>query len=119
MVNYWPIKIGPMKPVSEYTIIGQPLKNPIVRPKVAGDNIWVGDVKLPGMLHARVIHPEALGSTLLKAGPLDKTLFANSQIVTINNLLAVVSSDEWEAVQAARSVEAKTQWSDWQGILAR
>jgi len=106
----------PMKPVSEYTIIGQPLKNPIVRPKVAGDNIWVGDVKLPGMLHARVIHPKTLGSTLLKAGRLDKTLFANSQIVTINNLLAVVSSDEWEAVQAARSVEAKTQWSDWQGI---
>ncbi|BFT29315.1 xanthine dehydrogenase family protein molybdopterin-binding subunit [Alteromonas sp. D210916BOD_24] len=106
----------PMKPISEYTTIGKPLKNPIVRPKVAGDNIWVGDVKLPGMLHARVIHPNTLGSTLLKAGSLDKTLFSNSQVVTINNLLAVVSTDEWEAVQAARAVEANTQWSDWQGL---
>ncbi|MFM2370873.1 MAG: hypothetical protein RIS85_595, partial [Pseudomonadota bacterium] len=61
----------PMKPVSDYTIIGQPVPNPSIRPKVAGETVWVGDVKLPGMVHARTIHPGTLGSTLVRAGKLD------------------------------------------------
>ncbi|OFC72710.1 xanthine dehydrogenase family protein molybdopterin-binding subunit [Alteromonas confluentis] len=106
----------PFKPKSEYSTIGQPLENPITPPKVRGDNIWVGDVKLPGMVHARVIHPATLGSTLIKPGTLDNTKFPNSKLVTINNLLAVVSDNEWEAVKAAMAVAPTTQWSDWQGI---
>lgn len=106
----------PLKNPADYTVIGQPVKNPIVRPKVSGELTWVGDVKLPDMLHARVIHPATLGSTLVKAGNLDKSQFPNTQIVTINNLLAVVSPDEWEAVQAASAVSATTQWSEWEGL---
>lgn len=103
----------PFKDKSEYTIIGQPVKNPIVRPKVSGEATWVGDVKLPGMLHGRVIHPATLGSTLLSAGTLDKAQFPNTQLVTIKNLLAVVSKYEYEAVKAARSVAMSTKWSKW------
>ncbi|MBF9151922.1 xanthine dehydrogenase family protein molybdopterin-binding subunit [Novosphingobium jiangmenense] len=106
----------PMKPVSEYTIIGKPSANPMTRPKVSGEAVWVGDVKLPGMLHARAIHPATLGSKLVKAGKLDGAQFPGARLVTIGNLLAVVSPDEWEAVQAAQAVAAETRWSDWQGL---
>lgn len=106
----------PMKPVSDYTIIGKPSANPMTRPKVSGEAVWVGDVKLPGMLHARAIHPATLGSKLVKAGKLNGTQFPGARLVTIGNLLAVVSPDEWEAVQAAQAVAAETQWSDWQGL---
>ncbi|GAB3101508.1 xanthine dehydrogenase family protein molybdopterin-binding subunit [Aestuariicella hydrocarbonica] len=106
----------PLKDPADYTVIGTPVKNPIVRPKVSGELTWVGDVKLPGMLHARVIHPATLGSTLVKAGNVDKSRFPNAQVVAINNLVAVVSPDEWEAVQAANAVAAVTQWSDWAGL---
>ncbi|MGE8133644.1 molybdopterin cofactor-binding domain-containing protein [Novosphingobium subterraneum] len=106
----------PLKPVSEYTIIGKPSANPMTRPKVSGEAVWVGDVKLPGMLHARTIHPATLGSKLVKAGKLDGAQFPGARLVTIGNLLAVVSPDEWEAVQAAQAVAAETQWSDWQGL---
>ncbi|MBC2667804.1 molybdopterin cofactor-binding domain-containing protein [Novosphingobium piscinae] len=106
----------PLKPVKDYTIIGQPVPNPSLPPKIAGETVWVGDVKLPGMLHARVIHPETLGSTLIEPGRLDRVAFPGAQLVRLGHLLAVASPDEWEAVQAAQAVAAGTRWSDWQGL---
>ncbi|MEY2943644.1 MAG: hypothetical protein RLY97_1658 [Pseudomonadota bacterium] len=106
----------PLKPVSAYTVVGQPVKNPSLRPKMAGETIWVGDVKLAGMLHARVIHPATLGSTLIAAGQPDKTQFPGARLVVIGNLVAVVSADEWEAIQAAQQVAADTKWTAWKGL---
>src|SRR5215469_10882424 len=63
----------PMKPVSQYTVIGKSFKNSITSSKVAAKETWATDVRLPGMLHARVVHPKTLGSTLVSAGSLDKT----------------------------------------------
>jgi CO/xanthine dehydrogenase Mo-binding subunit len=106
----------PLKPTSAYTVVGQPVKNPVIRPKIAGETVWVGDVKLPGMLHARVIHPKTLGSKLISAGKIDRTQFKTAQVVVIGNLVGVVAVDEWEAVKAARAVAAGTQWTEWKGL---
>ena len=106
----------PLKKVADYTVVGKPVPNPILRPKVAGETVWVGDVKLPGMLHARVIHPATLGSTLVTPGKLDAALFPGVQLVRIGNLLAVASPDEWQAINAAQAVAADTKWSEWQGL---
>ena len=106
----------PLKKPADYTVIGQPVMNPIIRPKVAGETVWAGDVKLPGMLHARVIHPATLGSTLVAPGKLDAGQFPGARLVRIGNLLAVVAPDEWQAVQAAQAVAGTTKWSDWKGL---
>jgi len=106
----------PLKKRADYTEVGQALPNPIVGPKVSGALPWVGDVKLPGMLHARVIHPATLGSVLVAPGKLDAAQFPGAKLVQLGNLLAVVSSDEWQAVQAAMAVAGDTQWSAWQGL---
>lgn len=106
----------PLKKPADYTVVGQPVTNPIIRPKVSGKTVWVGDVKLPGMLHARVIHPATLGSTLVEPGKLDSAVYPGARLVRIGNLLAVVSPDEWQAVSAAQAVAAETRWSDWKGL---
>jgi CO/xanthine dehydrogenase Mo-binding subunit len=106
----------PLKKVADYTVIGKPVVNPILRPKVSGQTVWVGDVKLPGMLHARVIHPATLGSTLVTPGKLDQTQFPRAKLVQVGNLLAVVAPDEWQAVQAVDAVAATTKWSEWSGL---
>ena len=62
----------PMKPVSEYTVIGKSFKSSAIQSKVTSKAAWATDVRLPGMLHGRVIHPKTLGSTLVSAGELDK-----------------------------------------------
>lgn len=106
----------PLKPVSEYTIVGKSFPNPIIASKVAAKETWVTDVRLPGMLHARVIHPKTLGSKLVSAGTLDKIKFPNTQVVVKGNLVGVVAPTEWEAIKAARQVESSTKWTEWKGL---
>jgi CO/xanthine dehydrogenase Mo-binding subunit len=106
----------PMKPVSEYTVIGKSFKNSIISSKVAAKETWATDVRLPGMLHARMVHPKTLGSTLVSAGPLDKSQFPNSQVIVKGNLIGVVASTEWEAIQAAEQVAGGTKWTEWKGL---
>src|SRR5581483_7152869 len=77
---------------------------------------WATDVRLPGMLHARVVHPRTLGSTLVSAGQVDKAKFPNSQVIVKGNLVGVVAPTEWEAIQAADQVASTTKWSDWKGL---
>jgi nicotinate dehydrogenase subunit B len=106
----------PFKPKSEYTIIGQPVKNPSLRPKMSGEMAFVGDVKIPDMLHARTIHPATLGSSLVSAGKVDVAQYPGARLVVIGNLVAVVSKNEWEAVQAAQQVAGETKWTEWKGL---
>ena len=106
----------PMKPVSEYTVIGKSFKNSIISSKVAAKETWATDVRLPGMLHARVVHPKTLGSTLVSAGQLDKGKFPNTQVIVKGNLVGVVAPTEWEAIQAAEQVASATKWTEWKGL---
>ena len=68
------------------------------------------------MLHARVVHPKTLGSTLVSAGQVDKTKFPNSQVIVKGNLVGVVAPTEWEAIQAADQVASATKWTEWKGL---
>src|SRR5215469_10353244 len=106
----------PMKPVSEYTVIGKSFKNSVISSKVVAKQTWATDVRLPGMLHARVVHPKTLGSTLVSAGQLDKKKFPNSQVIVKGNLVGVVAPTEWEAIQAADQVGGATKWTEWKGL---
>jgi CO/xanthine dehydrogenase Mo-binding subunit len=106
----------PMKPVSEYTVIGKSFKNSIISSKVAAKETWATDVRLPGMLHARVVHPKTLGSTLISAGQLDKGKFPNTQVIVKGNLVGAVAPTEWEAIQAAEQVASATKWTEWKGL---
>jgi nicotinate dehydrogenase subunit B len=106
----------PLKPVSAYTIVGRPLKNPHIAAKVTGKMLFATDVTLPGMWHGRVIHPPTLGSTLVKAGSLDVSRFRDARVVIQGNFLGVVAPSEWAAIQAAREVAAATQWTSWKGL---
>jgi CO/xanthine dehydrogenase Mo-binding subunit len=106
----------PLKTVSEYKVVGTSFNNPATRARVTAKADWVTDVRLPGMLHGRVVHPETLGSTLIAAGEVDKKQFPNTQLVVKGNLVGVVAPSEWEAVQAAMDVAGKTKWTEWKGL---
>ena len=106
----------PMKPVSEYKVIGKSFQNSVIVSKVQAKETWATDVRLPGMLHARVVHPKTLGSTLVSAGQVDKGKFPNSQVIVKGNLVGVVAPTEWEAIQAAQQVASGTKWTEWKGL---
>jgi CO/xanthine dehydrogenase Mo-binding subunit len=106
----------PLKPVSQYTVVGKSFPNSVTASKVTANETWVTDVRLPGMLHARVVHPKTLGSKLVAAGPLDKSRFPNTQVIVKGNLVGVVAPTEWEAIKAAQQVASGTKWADWRGL---
>src|SRR3954447_2444253 len=106
----------PLKPVSQYTIVGKSFPNSVTVSKVTAKETWATDVRLPGMLHARVVHPKTLGSQLISVGPLDKARFPNTRVVVKGNLVGVVAPTEWEAIKAAQQVASGTRWSDWKGL---
>lgn len=106
----------PLKPVSEYTVVGKSFPNSAVVSKVTAKETWVTDVRLPGMMHARVVHPKTLGSKLISAGPLDKARFPNTRVVVKGNLVGVVAPTEWEAIKAAQQVASGTKWTEWKGL---
>ncbi len=108
----------PTKPISQYKVVGTSFPMPGIPDKVTGATQWSCDVTVAGMLHARMVRPATLGSTLISVGELDKVKFPNAEILRKHNLLAVVAPDEWEAVRAAQAVAAITKWSQWSGLPA-
>ena len=106
----------PMKAPKDFKVIGTSFPAGHIPDKVTGKTRWSCDVVLPEMLHARMVRPATLGSTLVSVGSIDKKQFPTAAVLRKGNLLAVVSPNEWEAVQAAQSVADTTKWTDWSGL---
>ena len=106
----------PTKPIAQYSVVGQSHERPGIRDIVMGRPVYDGDITVPGMLHARMVRPATAGSTLVSVGRLDRATFPTADVVTSGNLVAVVSPNEWEAVQAAPAVAATTEWTSWSGL---
>jgi nicotinate dehydrogenase subunit B len=106
----------PVKPMTQYKVVGTSYAVPGIPDKITGKTQWSCDVKLPGMLHARMVRPATLGSTLVAVGALDKKKFPTAEAVRKGNLVAVVSPNEWEVVAAASSVASTTKWTAWSGL---
>jgi nicotinate dehydrogenase subunit B len=106
----------PMQRASQFKVLGTSYPVPSIFDKVTAKTKWSCDVALPGMLHARMVRPATLGSTLISVGEIDKKQFPTAEVVRKTNLLAVVSPDEWEAISAARAVAATTKWTQWAGL---
>ena len=106
----------PLKPMSQFKVIGTSHPMPGIPDKVTGKTRWSCDVRLPGMLYARMLRPATLGSKMIRAGAIDKKRFPTAAVMRKGNLAAVVAANEWEAIGAAQSVAADTRWTDWSGL---
>ena len=101
-----------VKSYKNYTIVGKPVQREDIPGKVTGEFTYMQDMRVPGMLHARVIRPAALGAKLLAVD--EKSVKAGIRIVRQGNFLAVVAKNEWSAIKAARDL--KVSWSEWAGL---
>jgi nicotinate dehydrogenase subunit B len=106
----------PLKPWTDYDVVGQSIPMRTIPGIVAATATYVGDVRLPGMLHGRSVHPKDLGSKLISVGKLSKKTYPHTQVVVQGNYVGVVDPDEWTAITAAQELATKTKWSDWSGL---
>jgi nicotinate dehydrogenase subunit B len=105
---------APLKDPATYTLVGKPLPRPDVPAKCTGSFTYMQDFSLPGMLHARVIRPPAIGAQLIAVDEGSIKDVAGAKVVRIKDFLAVTAEDEWTAVRAARALRA--QWSPGSGL---
>jgi nicotinate dehydrogenase subunit B len=101
---------APSKAVSSYTLVGVSTDVPRIDipAKVVGTYVFVHNVRVPGMLHARVIRPRGQGSygggsatNILEVDPSSVAHLPGVKVLQRADFLAVVAPKEYDAIQAA------------------
>lgn len=91
------------KPPDERHVAGRSLPRLDLPAKVFGEARFIQDMRLPGMLHARMIRPPATGAKLLEAPP---------QALRDGDFLAVLAETEAEADRLAAHAARAARWSE-------
>jgi len=101
---------GKPKDPATYTLVGQSLARVDLPPKILGRATYSTDVRVPGMLHGRVIRPAGAGAKLeaVDEGSV-KAIPGYVKTVVQGNFVGVVAKSEWAAIRAAR--ELRVDWS--------
>ncbi|WP_458094008.1 molybdopterin cofactor-binding domain-containing protein [Roseomonas sp. WA12] len=104
---------APLKPVESYRIVGTPVPRVDIPAKATGGLVFVHDMRVPGMLHGRVVRPPYAG---LDAGAfVGRSLLSVERdsvshipglvdVVVIGDFVGVVAEREEEAARAARDL---------------
>jgi CO/xanthine dehydrogenase Mo-binding subunit len=106
---YAPGKAQPKK-ASEYKIVGKPIKREDVAPKVFCQEDFCTDVKVPGMVHGRVIRPAVAGAVPVKVDESSIRDIPGVKVVWQKDFLGLIAEKEWDAVRAADKL--KVEWSN-------
>ncbi|MBR0773534.1 molybdopterin-dependent oxidoreductase [Bradyrhizobium diazoefficiens] len=95
-----------LKPVGDYAIVGQSVPRVDLPAKATGEVTFVHDIRVPGMLHGRVVRPPYAG---VDAGPfVGSSLIAvdESSVRDIPGLVSVVRIGDFVGVVAEREENA-------------
>jgi nicotinate dehydrogenase subunit B len=81
--------------------------------KVTGGVAFLQDLRLPGMVHARVVRPPSYGAKLrsVDAAKVEK-LPGVLKVVRDGSYLAVIAEKEFQAVTAMQALMAAAQWDE-------
>jgi nicotinate dehydrogenase subunit B len=94
-----------------FSIVGQPMARVDIPAKVAGGVAYVQDIRMPGMVHARIVVPPSPKATIsavdtVKVEKLPGVLMIHRD----GNFLAVIAEREYQAVVAMNALAAATIW---------
>jgi CO/xanthine dehydrogenase Mo-binding subunit len=96
-----------------YAVVGESIERVDIPAKVTGQFTYVQDVRVPGMLHGRVVRPPTTGATTIDATleSIDERSIDGIpgivKVVRKGNFVGVVAESEWSAIQAARKLNVK------------
>jgi nicotinate dehydrogenase subunit B len=104
-------KVAP-KPPSSHKIVGQSIPRFDIPKKVTGGVAYVQDLRLPGMVHGRVVRPPRYGSKLDgfdEAGV--KAMPGVVAVVRDGSFLGVVAEREEQAIKAQTALAKSAKWT--------
>jgi nicotinate dehydrogenase subunit B len=122
--DYWSLAEGidlsraatgsaPIKKAEEYTVVGRNAARVDLAAKVFGEAVFVHDMTLDGMMHARVVRQPRPGATISSIDENAIRRAAKGQVIEIvrdGNFVAIVGSDETVVEAAAAVAPAHVRW---------
>src|SRR6201992_129882 len=102
-----------LKDPATFKVMGQPVPRVDIPAKVTGGQAYVQDMRLSGMVHARVVRPPSYGAQLTECDTAATAKMPGViKIVRDGNFLAVVASKEFQAVKAMGTLAAAAKWNE-------
>ncbi len=101
------------KPVDQYKLVGTSVPRNDVPGKVFGKTDFVTDVKVPGMVHGRVVRPPRAGVRPIAVDDSALGDIRGARVVRQKDFIGVVADTEWDAIRASEAV--KVTWSSSDG----
>jgi CO/xanthine dehydrogenase Mo-binding subunit len=104
----WDMKVAPevrAKDPKTYKIVGKPVRRVELPAKVTGEHTYVNDVRVPGMLHGRVVRPPVVNTEPISIDPGSvRGIPGVAMIVREGKFVGVVATTEWAAIKAAQAL---------------
>jgi hypothetical protein len=103
------------KPVAQYRLVGTSQPRFDIPDKVNGTFTYIQNIRLPGMVHARVVRPRGQaaypsGAPVVSVDESSIRHIAGARVVRRGDFLAVVAPEEYAAIQAASQLKVK--WAE-------
>ena len=100
-------------PKTSRGVIGKSMQRVDIPAKVTGRAIYVQDLRLPNMVHARVIRPPSYGARLVSIGSARVDAMPGVlKVVRNGSYLAVIAQHEFQAVLAMRALTKIAKWEE-------
>ena len=105
--------VAPALPIAGYTIVGTRVPRVDIPAKITGEYTYIHNVRIPGMMHGRVVRPRGQGpygsgATIVSIDPSSVKQIPGVKILRSGNFLGVVAPFEFDAIQAA--AQLKVVW---------
>jgi nicotinate dehydrogenase subunit B len=104
--------VAPLRAPEKHFLVGRQFRRVDIPAKVSGGAAYIQDMRLPGMVHARVVRPPSAQATL--AGSDQAAVAAMPGILKIvrdGRFMAVLAEREYQSVKAAAALAAATTWT--------
>ena len=106
-----------LKDPAFFKVIDKPVQRVDIPAKVTGGAAYVHDMRLPGMLHARVVRPPSYGARLTS---LDVTNIEKMtgvvKVIRDGNFIAVAAYREFQAIKAMQALSRAARWEETHGL---
>ena len=103
----------PVKEPASYRVVGTPVVRRDLPDKASGSHVYMQHVRVPGMLHGRVVRPRGQRAYGVgaKVASIDETSIRDitgARVLRRGDFIGVVAENEWDAVRAAGQL--KVTW---------
>jgi nicotinate dehydrogenase subunit B len=102
-----------LKDPATFKVIGRSVPRVDIPAKVTGGAAYVQDMRLPGMVHARIVRPPSYGAQLIECDTAAvEKLPGVVKVVRDGNFLAVVAEKEFQSIKAMNALAAAAKWQE-------